>query len=57
MGDRELFTPDDPLLYQKLSAKENVKLIVAHGQNHVYPAFPTLEGRIAIEQIAVITEK
>ena len=51
VGDRELFTPDDTLLYEKLSGNENVRLIVGHGQNHVYPVYPTLEGRIAMEQI------
>ena len=51
VGDRELFTPDDTLLYEKLSTNENVRLIVGHGQNHVYPVYPTLEGRIAMEQI------
>ena len=39
------------LLYEKLSGNENVRLIVGHGQNHVYPVYPTLEGRIAMEQI------
>ena len=51
VGDRELFTPDDTLLYEKLSTNENVHLIVGHGQNHVSPVYPTLEGRIAMEQI------
>jgi len=44
VGDRELFTPDDTLLYEKLADNENVRLIVGHGQNHVYPVYPTLEG-------------
>ena len=51
VGDRELFTPADTLLYEKLSGNENARLIVGHGQNHVYPVYPTLEGRIAMEQI------
>ena len=54
VGDRELFTPDDTLLYEKLADNENVRLIVGHGQNHVYPVYPTLEGRIAMEQIGAI---
>ena len=55
VGDREFFTPDNTLLYEKLKAgNANVKLILGHGQNHVYPVFPTLEGRIAVEQISAI---
>ncbi|MBE5774379.1 MAG: alpha/beta hydrolase [Clostridiales bacterium] len=57
VGDRELFTPDDTLLYEKLSANENTRLVVGHGQNHVYPVYPTLEGRIAMEQIMGIIER
>ena len=57
VGDRELFTPDDTLLYEKLSANENARLIIGHGQNHVYPVYPTLEGRIAMEQIIDIINR
>ena len=57
VGDRELFTPDDTLLYEKLADNENVRLIVGRGQNHVYPFCPTLEGRIAMEQIGAIIER
>ena len=57
VGDRELFTPDDTLLYEKLADNENVQLIVGRGQNHVYPVYPTLEGRIAMEQIRAIIQR
>ena len=57
VGDRELFTPDDTLLYEKLADNENARLIVGHGQNHVYPVYPTLEGRIAMEQIMGIINR
>ena len=51
VGTRELFYPDDTLLYEKLKGNENVTLYVGKGQNHVYPVYPTPEGRIAVEQI------
>ena len=51
VGTRELFYPDDTLLYEKLKGNENVTLYVGKGQNHVYPVYPTLEGRVAVEQI------
>ncbi len=51
VGTRELFYPDDTLLYEKLKGNENVTLHVGKGQNHVYPVYPTLEGRVAVEQI------
>lgn len=54
VGTRELFYPDDTLLYDKLKNNPNVKLYVGEGQNHVYPVYPTIEGRIALEQIADI---
>lgn len=51
VGTRELFYPDDTLLYEKLKGNENVTLYFGKGQNHVYPVYPTLEGRVAVEQI------
>ena len=57
VGDRELFYPDDTLLYEKLKENENVVLHIGHGQNHVYPVYPTPEGRIAIEQIIDIINR
>ena len=57
VGDRELFYPDDTLLYEKLKNNENVTLHIGKGQNHVYPVYPTLEGRIAVEQIIDIIER
>ncbi|MCR5072698.1 MAG: alpha/beta hydrolase [Clostridiales bacterium] len=57
VGTRELFYPDDTLLYEKLKDNTNVTLHVGKGQNHVYPVYPTPEGRIAIEQIIVIVQR
>ncbi len=57
VGDRELFYPDDTLLYEKLKNNENVTLHIGKGQNHVYPVYPTPEGRIAVEQIIDIVER
>ena len=57
VGTRELFYPDDTLLYEKLNSNENVTLHIGIGQNHVYPVYPTLEGRIAIEQIIDIVQR
>ncbi|MCR5089387.1 MAG: alpha/beta hydrolase fold domain-containing protein [Oscillospiraceae bacterium] len=57
VGTRELFYPDDTLLAEKLSANPNVTLVIGKGQNHVYPVYPTLEGRIAVEQIAEIIKR
>lgn len=57
VGDRELFYPDDTLLYEKLKENENVVLHIGHGQNHVYPVYLTPEGRIAIEQIIDIINR
>ena len=57
VGTRELFYPDDTLLYEKLKDNPRVKLYVGQGQNHVYPVYPTLEGRIATETIADIVRR
>ena len=57
VGTRELFYPDDTLLYEKLKGNPKVKLYVGQGQNHVYPVYPTLEGRIATETIADIVQR
>ena len=57
VGTRELFYPDDTLLYEKLKDNTNVTLHVGKGQNHVYPVYPTPEGRIAIEQIIDIVQR
>lgn len=57
VGTRELFYPDDTLLAEKLSANPNVTLVIGKGQNHVYPVYPTLEGRIAVEQIMEIVQR
>ncbi len=57
VGTRELFYPDDTLLYERLKDNTNVTLHVGKGQNHVYPVYPTPEGRIAIEQIIDIVQR
>lgn len=57
VGTRELFYPDDTLLYEKLKDNPRVKLYVGQGQNHVYPVYPTLEGRMATETIAKIVKR
>lgn len=57
VGTRELFYPDDTLLYEKLKSNPNVKLYVGKGQNHVYPVYPTLEGRMATETIMEIVKR
>ena len=57
VGTRELFYPDDTLLYEKLKGNPKVKLYVGQGQNHVYPVYPTLEGRMATETIADIVRR
>ena len=57
VGTRELFYPDDTLLYEKLRDNENVNLYIGKGLNHVYPAFPTLEGRIGVQQIIQIIQR
>lgn len=57
VGTRELFYPDNVLLYNKLRGNGNVTLHVGKGLNHVYPVYPTLEGRIAVEQIVDIIQR
>ena len=57
VGTRELFYPDDTLLYEKLKGNPMVKLYAGRGQNHVYPVYPTLEGRMATETIMSIVER
>lgn len=54
VGTRELFYPDDTLLAEKLQDHPNVTLVIGEGQNHVYPVYPTIEGRLALEQIREI---
>ena len=57
VGTREMFYPDDTLLAEKLRDNPNVTLVIGKGQNHVYPVYPALEGRIAVEQIAEIIQR
>ena len=57
VGTRELFYPDDTLLYEKLRNNPRVRLYIGSGQNHVYPVYPTLEGRIATERIMKIIQR
>ena len=57
VGTRELFYPDDTLLYEKLKDNLNVKLYIGQAQNHVYPVYPILEGRMATKTIADIVRR
>ena len=59
VGTRELFYPDIMLFYDKLESTgvQNIKLHIGQGQNHVYPVYPVLEGRIATEQIIRIVRR
>ena len=59
VGTREVFYPDNILLYNKLKDLKinNVKLIVGKKQNHVYPAYPTPEARKAVKQISEIINR
>ena len=55
VGTRELFYPDNVLLYEKLEdLKIECSLTVQPGMNHVYPMFPIPEAAIAYRQIASI---
>ena len=56
VGTRELFYPDDALLYRKIKQTGNSRasLYVGKGLNHIFPVYPTLEGRIALEEICRI---
>lgn len=55
VGDREMFYPDDILLYEKLLAcGVDSRLYVGRGMNHIFPAYPIPEADRAIEQIAGI---
>ncbi len=57
VGTRELFYPDNTLLYEKLRDNENVNLYIGKGLNHVYPAFPIPEGRAGVQQIIRIIQR
>lgn len=54
VGTREIFYPDNMLLFEKLQENHvpNARLFIGKGLNHVYPCYPTLEGRMAIEEIS-----
>lgn len=54
VGTREIFYPDDTLLYEKLKDAPNTALYIGKGLNHVYPVYPIIEGRMAVEQIKEI---
>ncbi len=57
VGTREMFYPDDTLLAAKLQDNPNVTLVIGKGQNHVFPVYPTPEGRFAVEQIMEIIKR
>ena len=53
VGTREIFNPDVRAFNDKLAAAGiDTTLIVGKGMNHVFPVYPTLEGRIALNTIA-----
>ena len=54
-----MFYPDNVLLYNKIKEQSLIepKLIVGKSQNHVYPAYPAPEGKVAIRQIAEIINR
>ena len=55
VGTREMFYPDNVLLYEKLKdAGVDCTLTVQSGMNHVYPMFPIPEAYKAYRQIAAI---
>ena len=52
VGTREIFYPDVNKFYNKLNENNiDVTLEIGQGMNHVYPVYPTLEARIAINRI------
>ncbi len=57
-GTREILYPDCVKLQKMMEATGTTEswLVVASGQNHVYPCFPTLEGRIAVEEISKVVQ-
>ena len=59
VGTREVFYPDNILLYEKLKELKspNLKLIIGEKQNHVYPAYPTPEAKKAQKQIVEIINR
>ncbi|MBO5328164.1 MAG: alpha/beta hydrolase fold domain-containing protein, partial [Clostridia bacterium] len=55
IGTRDILYPDNLLLYNKLQKEGvNAYLTVGTNLNHVYPVYPTVEGKKAIEQISKI---
>lgn len=53
VGTRELFYPDDTLLYEKLIAAGNdATLIIGEDMNHVWPIYPIPEADAALDAIA-----
>lgn len=59
MGTREVFCPDLNLLFNKLKDNNvsNIQLIIGDKQAHVYPAFPSREGKQGVKQIAEIINR
>lgn len=58
VGTHEIFYPDITLFYKKLQ-ENNIKsrLYVGEGLNHVYPAFPIPEAKVALQQIVDIIKE
>ena len=55
VGTREMFYPDNVLLYEKLqNLGVESCLIIGEGMNHVYPMYPIPEADRAVSRIADI---
>ena len=58
VGTHDLLYPDCVQLHEKLTKSGAISfLIVGKGLNHVYPIYPTPEGRTALKQVAKIIEQ
>ena len=52
VGNREVLYPDDYTFYLKIKlAKIKCELVEGNGLNHVYPIYPIIEARTAMEKI------
>ncbi len=58
VGTREIFNPDVRLFQNKLiNAGVDSTLEIGKGMNHVYPVYPVLEARMALNKIAEFVTK
>lgn len=58
VGTHEIFYPDITKFYKKLQ-ENNItsRLFIGEGLNHVYPAFPIPEAKVALQQIVDIIQQ